>query len=73
MEKDENQFQPVKQRRPKKVAFRKKRKVTIEGAEAAPIQFYIGNTNPRATHEIISEVLKKCALDLADKVDLDIL
>ena len=37
-----------KPRRPRKVAYGKS-KVSIDGAEAAPVDFYIGNTNPRAT------------------------
>ena len=47
--------------------------MTVEGAEAAPVNFYIGNTNPRATPEIISEVPKKCAQDLPEKVNLEVI
>ena len=68
---DADQFQKPKNRSPRKVAYGKS-KVTIEGAEAAPVEFYIGNTNPRATPDIISKVLKKCALDLPEKVELEI-
>ena len=45
----------------------------MDGAEAAPVEFFIGNTNPRATPEIISEVLKKCAKELPEKVDLEVI
>ena len=65
------QFKPV-QRRPRKVNYGKS-KVTIDGAEAAPVEFYIGNTNPRATPDIITKVMKQCALDLPEKVDLEVI
>ena len=67
----QEQFQPV-QRRPRKVNYGKS-KVIIEGAEAAPVEFFIGNTNPKATPDIITKVMKQCALDLPEKVDLEIL
>ena len=28
---------------------------------AAPVEFYVGNTTPRATKDIIESVLNKCA------------
>ena len=45
----------------------------MEGAEAAPIDIFIGNTNPKATPGIIAEVMKKCALDLPEKVELEVI
>ena len=66
------QFQTVPPRRPRKVTYGRS-KVTMEGAEAAPVEIFIGNTNPKATPEIISEVMKKCALDLPEKIELEVL
>ena len=31
------------------------------GGQAAPVEFYVGNTTPDATDSIISEVLVRCA------------
>ena len=59
-------------RRPRKVTYGKS-KVTVEGAEAAPVEIFIGNTNPKATPEIISKVMKQCAQDLPEKVELEVL
>lgn len=50
-----------------------KSKVTVEGAEAAPVDIFIGNTNPKATPDIISKVMKQCALDLPEKIELEVL
>ena len=59
-------------RKPRKVTYGKS-KVTIEGAEAAPVDIFIGNTNPNATPEIIAKVMKQCALDLPEKIELEVL
>ena len=48
-------------------------KVEVEGAEAAPIDVFVGDTNPRATEEIIKKVLIKCADNMPDKPKLEIL
>ena len=37
------------------------RVVEIEGAEAAPVSFFIGNTNPKSVKETISKVIIQCA------------
>ena len=42
-----------------------------EGGEAAPLEYYVGNTTPRATPEIIKAVLQKCAAQLTK--DLQVL
>ena len=47
--------------------------VEIEGAEAAPIEIFVGNTNPRATDDIIKRVLLKCADNMPEKPKLEIL
>ena len=65
-------FQTVPPRKPRKVTYGKS-KVTMEGAEAAPVEIFIGNTNPKATPEIIATVMKKCALDLPEKIELEVL
>ena len=48
-------------------------KVDIDGAEAAPIEIFVGNTNPRATDEIVKTVLLKCADNMPEKPKLEIL
>ena len=68
----EGQFHVVPPRKPRKVTYGNS-KVTMEGAEAAPIEIYVGITNPKATSEIITKVMKKCAMNLPDRVDLEIL
>ena len=68
----EGQFQPVLPRRPRKVTYGNS-KVTMEGAEAAPVEIFIGNTNPKATPDIIEKVMKKCAINLPEKIDLEVL
>ena len=64
-------FQTI-QRKPRKVTYGKSQ-VTMDGAEAAPIDIFIGNTNPRATPQIIEAVMKKCAGELPEKVELQVL
>ena len=44
----------------------------MAGAEAAPIEIFIGNTNPHATPDIIKEVLVKYAENLPDKPALNV-
>ena len=46
---------------------------TMEGAEAAPLEIFVGNTNPRATEEIIRNVLVKCADNMPEKPKLQVL
>ena len=53
-------FEKVIHRKPRKVNYGNS-SVMIEGGEAAPIDIFIGNTNPGSTPEIISDVLVKCA------------
>ena len=48
-------------------------KVEMEGSEAAPFEVFVGNTNPRATEEIIKNGLIKCADNLPEKQKLQIL
>ena len=47
--------------------------VDVEGAEAAPIDIFVGNTNPRAKEDIIKRVLLKCADNMPEKPKLEIL
>ena len=65
------QYQTVPPRKPRKVTYGKS-KVTMDGAEAAPVEIFVGNTNPRATPDIITKVMKKCALDLPEKIELEV-
>ena len=46
---------------------------TMAGAEAAPIDIFVGNTNPQATPEIIKDVLIKYAGNLPDNPVLNVL
>ena len=64
--------EPRGRRQPRKMAFGTN-KVDIDGAEAAPIEVFVGNTNPRATEDIIKKVLLKCAENMPDKPELEIL
>ena len=48
-------------------------RVNVDGAEAAPIDVFVGNTNPRATEDVIKRVLLKCADNMPEKPKLDIL
>ena len=59
--KQENQFQ---QRKPRKVAYGSSKVNIEEDGEAAPLDYYIGNTNPKASESIIEKVLIKCAAGL---------
>ena len=43
------------------------RVIDIEGAEAAPVSFFIGNTNPNSTKEAIAKVIKQCANEMKVK------
>ena len=43
-------------------------KVDVAGGEAAPYDVVIGNTNPGSTKDIISEVLKKVAIQVPDEM-----
>ena len=44
--------------------------VTLEGVDAAPVEIFVGNTNPRATEEKVKEVLILSAAQLPDKPQL---
>ena len=66
-------FQTVPPRhQPRKVSYGKS-KVTLAGAEAAPIDIFIGNTNPLATPEMIKTVLANSAQQLPDKPQLAVI
>ena len=45
----------------------------LEGAEAAPVEIFVGNTHPKATEAIIADVLTKCAQTLPNKPELKII
>ena len=61
----DKQFQEVQtrnqQRKQRKVAYGCSQVNIEEEGSAAPVEFYVGNTTPRATKEIIESVLIKCA------------
>ena len=42
------------------------RVVNMEGAEAAPVSFFIGNTNPKSVKESIEKVVLQCANELGE-------
>jgi uncharacterized LabA/DUF88 family protein len=67
------EFQTVNnRRRPRKMNYGTN-KIEEAGAEAAPVDVFVGNTNPRATEEIIKRVLIKCAEKMPDKPKLEII
>ena len=67
------QYQTVPPRRQlRKVTYGTKN-IAVDGAEAAPVDIFIGNTNPRATKEIVAAVLKNCAEDMPDNLKLEII
>ena len=69
----EKEFQTVNNRRkPRKMNYGTN-KIEEAGAEAAPIDIFVGNTNPRATDEIIKKVLIKCAEKMPENPKLEIL
>ena len=70
---DQNQEfrQQGRQRGGRKVAIGKSTVAVDEGGQAAPLEYYVGNTTPRANPEIIKGVLVKCAADL--QKDLEVL
>ena len=70
---DGRDFQTVNNRRkPRKMNYGTN-KIEDDGAEAAPIDLFVGNTNPRATGDIIKRVLLKCAEKMPEKPKLEIL
>jgi hypothetical protein len=56
-------MQPGRQRG-RKVAIGKSTVAVDDGGEAAPLEYYVGNTTPRATPDIIKAVLAKSAAKL---------
>ena len=58
-------------RKPRKVQYGTAARVEVAGGEAAPYDVVIGNTNPRSTEAIITEVLKKVADNLPEELKLD--
>ena len=65
-------FTPVQPRRPRKTNYGKST-LSMAGAEAAPVDIFVGNTNPQATPEIVKDVLIKYAQNLPDKPVLNVL
>ena len=53
-------FQTARNQRKKKPGQFGTNKVNVTGAEAAPIDIFIGNTRPAATEELIKQALVKC-------------
>ena len=41
-----------------------------DGGEAAPLEYYVGNTTPRASPDIIKAVLVKCAAELQNELQV---
>ena len=62
-----------RRRQPRKMTYGTNKVGIEDGAEAAPIDVFIGNTNPRASEEIIKRVLLKCAGNMPEKPNLEIL
>ena len=70
---DQDGYQEVQQRRPRKVAYGSSKVNIQEEGEAAPVEYYIGNTNAKATEEVIKRVLIKCAAGLDGAPGLTVL
>ena len=62
-------FTPVPPRRNRKTNYGKST-VVLEGVEAAPVDIFVGNTNPRATGEKIKQVLLMSAEQMPEKPTL---
>jgi hypothetical protein len=45
----------------------------MDSAEAAPVDIFVGNTNPKATPEKIAAVMKQCAEQLSEMTELEVL
>ena len=60
---DDNDGFQYPKRRPRKINYGKSN-ITVAGAEAAPYEVFIGNTNPATTEDIIKEVLVKVSENL---------
>ena len=73
LENPNDDYQTVNNRRRQRKMNYGTNKIEEAGAEAAPIDVFVGNTNPRATDDIIKRVLMKCAEKMLDKPKLDIL
>ena len=68
---EEEQFRLPGRQRGRKVEVGKSTAYVEDGGEAAPLEYYVGNTTPRASPEIIKAVLVKCAAQLTK--DLEVL
>ena len=68
---DQSEFRVPGRQRGRKVAIGKSTVNVDDGGEAAPLEYYVGNTTPRATPDIIKAVLVKCATQL--EKDLQVL
>ena len=66
---EQDGYTPVQPRRPRKTNCGKST-VTLDGVEAAPVDIFVGNTNPRATEDKIKEVLMLSAGQMPEKPTL---
>ena len=46
--------------------------IDIDGVEAAPVDFFIGNTNPNIDEQKVTEVIVKCASQVDGKPDKEL-
>ena len=63
-------FRAPGRQRNRKVEVGKNTIIVDEGGEAAPLEFNVGNTTPKATPEIIKAVISKCAAQLGKEVQV---
>ena len=68
--KREEEFRQPGRQRGRKVAIGKSTVAVDDGGEAAPIEYYVGNTTPRATPDIIKAVLAKSAAKLEKNLEV---
>ena len=67
---DQNTFRVPGRQRGRKVAIGKSTVAVDDGGEAAPLEYYVGNTTPRASPDIIKAVLVKCAAELQTELQV---
>ena len=70
---ESDETQQGNQRRQRKIAYGSSKVTIEENGEAAPLDYYVGNTNPKATESIIEKVLIKCAAGLEGSPVLKVL
>ena len=69
---EENKFQEVQNRRRQPVNHGSSQVEVEDEGVAAPVEFYIGNTTPAATEEIVKNFLIKCAKGIESNTEFKV-